>query len=456
MDVLTNIYLGETAMRKNTCVRSVRDLLFQFLTPEVCKQGHQAWSQDHSPSRWRLKPLIWQSLNMAWCCGDSQEERFATARAVYVAAHQRERRPGTTLTGFLQALAELPMPVMRAVAKGIQTRIGEQYINALRIKGWLPLACDGTRLECPRSAELQRWLGEAGKTDSAPMVYLTTLVLLPLGLPWSWRWGKGTANELDHLQRLLPTMPERSLIVADAFYLGYELYETLVRAQAAFLVRMSSRAYLYTLKQVPLKRFREGLVYYWPENMRDQGKPPIQARLLRIRSKKGDVWLLTNILDREQLSRKEAAQIYRWRWGVEGLFRHYKRLLKKTKLYSRTLALVHREAEGSLLALQLLLAMAAEAQRRGRALVVTNDSPRCMLLHIRGEQIGLLRSLGPRQFQTYRRMLAVVRCEARDRRSAKVRQEWPRRRQHKPPGAPKIRVLTDTLKRKLIKVLNAA
>src|SRR2546426_7490247 len=128
--------LGETAMRKNTCYRSFGQILCQFVTPEVWKQAHQAWSQNHQPSRWRLKPLAWVVLCMAWCCGDSQEERFATVRMVYVAAHQRERRPGGTLAGFLEALEHLPMPVLRALGKGIRAKLGDQFIEALRIKGW--------------------------------------------------------------------------------------------------------------------------------------------------------------------------------------------------------------------------------------------------------------------------------------------------------------------------------
>jgi len=443
-------------MRKQSCYQALQKGLVQFLTPQVWKQAHQSWRRHHSPSRWTLKPLVWVLLHMAWCCGDSQEERFATARAVYVAAHQRDRRPGETLTGFLQALADLPLPVLRALAKGVRDQIGERFVDALRINGWLPMACDGTRLECPRSEELQRRLDEAGKPDSAPMVYLTALVLLPLGLPWSWRWGKGTANELDHLQRLLPTLPECTLIVGDPFYIGYYLYEAIVRAQAGFLMRMSSRACLYLTKEVPLERFREGLVYYWPQHMRDQGKPPIRARLLRIRGKKGDVWLLTNILDRQQLSRSTAAQLYRWRWRNEGMFRHYKRLLKKMKLYSRKVASVHREAEGSLLALQLLLAIAATAPQGCRHVRSSGDSPRRVLLGIRGEQSALLRTLGPRQFQTYRRMLAVVRDAVRQRKRGKVRQPWPRRKEHKPPKPPKLRVLTIALKRRMAKLLKAA
>ncbi len=99
------------------------------------------------------------------------------------------------------------------------------------------------------------------------MIYLTTLVLLPLGLPWSWTWGKGTASEHDHLRRLLPTLPHDSLLVGDCFFAGYELFRDIVKANGSFLIRMSSRVYLYTLEKRPLENFREGIIYYWPENM---------------------------------------------------------------------------------------------------------------------------------------------------------------------------------------------
>ena len=443
-------------MRLNTCYRSFLEALSHLLTPQLWKQAHQAWRKDHQPSRWKLKPLLWVLLRMAWCSGDSQEERFAMARAAYVAAHPRERRPGETLAGFLQALAKLPMPVLRAMGTSLREQIGDRFVDPLRINGLLPIACDGARSDCPRAEELQQRLGEAGKAYSAPMVYLTALVLLPLGLPWAWRWGKGTASEHTHLRDLLPTLPERSLLVADAGYLGYELFAAILRAGASFLVRLSSRAYLYTDTQTPLQRFREGIVYYWPEKFRQCGLPPLKVRLLHVRGRGGDVWLLTNILDRHQLSRRTAARIYRWRWRNEGLFRDYKRLLNKTKLYSRTVKLVHREAEGALLALQLLLLLAAGPPGRGQPLNVVLDSPRRTLLRLRGEIAALLHRLGPRQFAAYMRMLAVVRSEQCCRSSAKSRQDWPRRKKHKPPKAPIIRVLTEALKQRMAKYLQAA
>jgi Transposase DDE domain len=442
-------------MKQTPTTRSLRAALSQFLTPQVWKQAHQAWPATYSPPRWAVQPLVWVLLTMAWCTGQSQEERFAAARAAYVASHQHARRPGTTLAGFLTALAKLPLPVLRALARGVRQRLGELWVESLRVGGWVPLACDGSRLECPRSAELQQRLGEAGKPGSAPTIYLTTLVLLPLGVVWSWCWGKGTASEHQHLRQLLRTLPRQALIVADACYLGYELFAAIGQAQAAFLVRLSSRAYLYTTEEVPLAAWTEGLVYYWPTAVQEKGLPPIPARLLRIKGQKADVWLLTSVLEPQQLSRKTAGQVYRWRWRNEGLFRDYKRLLAKVKLSSRTVALVHREAEGSLLALQLLLALAVQTPA-GQP-VALPGCPRRELLRLRGAITAALRSLGPRQFAQYEQMLTVVRSKLRPERvSAKVRQEWARRKEHKPPKPPKLRVMNDALKAKLAKVLHVA
>jgi D-alanyl-lipoteichoic acid acyltransferase DltB (MBOAT superfamily) len=136
--------------------------------------------------------------------------------------------------------------------------------------------------------------------------------------------------------------------------------------------------------------------------------------------------------------------------------RDYKRLLKKTKLYSRTVKLVHREAEGALLALQLLLLLAAEPSGPGQSLRIEVDSPRRTLLRLRGDIAAMLRRLGPRQFAAYLHRLAVVRDEPCCRRRAKSRQVWPRRKEHKPPKAPKMRVLTAALKRRIAKHLKAA
>lgn len=124
---------------------------------------------------------------------------------------------------------------------------------------------------------------------------------------------------------------------------------------------------LYVDGPAPGRDFSEGLVYCWPQAARDKKLPPLPCRLIRVRGKKGRVvWLLTDVLDAGRLPREAAARYYHWRWESEGLFRTYKRTLAKVKLLGRTVRLVHREAEGSLLATQALLAWGAQAVGAGR------------------------------------------------------------------------------------------
>ena len=435
-----------------THTESFLDCLRQFLTPWVWKQAQQAGKRPRASSRWSTQRLIMVLLAMNWCCGDSLPERFETARAFYVACHRRRKQPGKTFAGFQQALEKLPMSILRALAAGVRQQISKLF--DLFAHGFIPLGADGSRLLCPRSAELESRLGKSNKDDTPPMLWLTALVHLSTGMLWSWRLGKGNASEQHHLIHLLKTLPRLALLVCDAGYLGYDLLRAIQHAQASYLIRMSSRAHLYTTGKVKLKRFREQIVYYWPGWAQRKGLPPIEVRLIRIRGKKVDVWLLTNVLDPQRLSHVTAAKFFRWRWRNEGLFRTYKRTIGKVKLMSRTIATVHREAEASLLAVQLLLAQGAWALTHDRDTVGVLASPRQILLEIRREiTIHIALYLGPRQNESYLQRLRRARCEQRQRRSSKVRRTWPGRKDHKPPKPPKIHKLKRAQKALMAKLL---
>jgi hypothetical protein len=267
--------------------------------------------------------------------------------------------------------------------------------------------------------------------------------------------GNGTASEREHLRYLLATLPRGTLLVADAGYVGYELLQALRRADHSFLIRLTSRAPLYVANKSSLKNYREGLVYYWPQTMQREERPPIPVRLLGVGGKKATVWLITDVLDEQRLTKMTASQFYRWRWRNEGLFRTYKRTLGKVKLVSRTVALVHRELEGSLVAVQLLLAQGAMAlQQAGHT---TQPRARQILLEIRRELrnvVGMY--LGPRQKQTYWQRLQQARGDCRQRRGNKTRRPWPGREPHRPPGRPKILKMGTDLKNLMEKTLRIA
>jgi hypothetical protein len=439
----------------STAPQSFLECLRYFLTPQVWKQAQQATQRRHG-FRWQTQPLLFVLLVMTWCSADSLPERFETARAFYVASYQRRRRPGKTFEGFQKALAKLPMPVLRAAANAVRHRLTQVFAGRWTVDGFIPLGCDGSRLQCPRSKELEERLGMGSQEDAAPGVWVTAVVHLSLGLLWSWQLGKGTASERNHLLRLLATLPPLAILVTDAGYVGYDVLAALLAGGHSFLLRLSSSAPLYAPQRVPLYRFREGIVYYWPQWAQEANKPAIPVRLLRIRGKKVDVWLITNVLDADRLPRKTAGKFYRWRWRNEGLFRTYKRTLQKVKLMSRTVAMVHREMEGSLLAVQLLLAQGALALQTSSQVVIVLPSARKVLLELRMEirnVVGMY--LGPRQRRSYWERLLQARWQERKQRSDKVRRPWPGRKDHKPPGPPTILKMGTDLKEKLIKTLGS-
>jgi len=427
--------------------KSLGDCLRQFLTPAVWKQARNLCSRPWQASRWDIQPLVMVLLLSTFACGDSQPERFETARAVVVALRPKRRRPGETVQGYQMALRRLPMCVLRTVAACLRGRLAEVLAGRWMNGDFVVLGCDGSRLECPRTPELEGRLGQAGKNDSAPTMWLTAVVHLATGVPFAWRFGKGTASERDHLRHLLKTLPKKALVVCDAGYTGYELARDMMAQGVDLLIRMSSTVTLYTEKKEPLKRFREGVVYYWTEKARKQGGLPLRLRLIRVegkkRTKKGteyyDVWLLTSVLQRRRLPFSAASRYYRWRWENEGYFRSYKRTLSMVKLSSRTVPLVHREAEGSMLAMQLLLAITATALPRSSAEEAPKGSLRKAVLEFRKEFQHLA---GCRRRRHLGHRLSQASRERRSgRTSGKTSRAWPRRTPHTPPKPPQVLTL---------------
>lgn len=444
-----------TPVNRRPVPSSFLDSLHEFLTPAIWKQAKQARGKTKS-SRWTTQPLVLTLLVMTWCCGDSFAERFETAKGFVAVCLPKRRRPGKSAAGFQVALAKLPTRVLRLVATGVRRRL--LSLLDLASDGFVVFGCDGSSMETPRVEELEKRLDPPLKKQARPQVWVTALVHLRTGLLWSWRLGKGYSRERDHLRGLLGTLPKEALIVADAGFNGYDLARAITQAGVSFLIRMSGKDRLYTPKQVEVEKFTEGEVLLWTQEARRRLQAPLRVRLIRIRSrKKGrDVWLLTNVLDAKRLPLKAASRYYRWRWENEGLFRTFKRTLAKVRLTTRCVRLVHREAEGALLATQILLAQGAQAlggHRSEAEETPVRCSPRKVLLVVRDVIAGKIDLRAPRTFAV--RMRKALR-EQRKRHRAKVKRRWPWRVNHKPPKPPRFLTLTADAKAIAAKLLDLA
>jgi len=286
------------------------DCIRHFLTSHFWRLAHKG-AGPFQAVRWKLMPLLLVCLMSMFCPAKAEKDRFEEAREYYVAMYPHRKRPGDTHEGFLAALARLPRYFFKAVLPVLRQRVAKVLDRVWYVDGWIPFGVDGSRLALPRYAKLEQHFGTAG-TGDFPHLWVTSIVHLPTGVPWSWRFGRSDASERHQLCALVPTLPERSLLMADAGFVGYDVWEALLKDRH-FVIRLGSNVQLYADYKVETN-FEEGLVYLWPKS--EPEKKPLQLRLVRLPAQgkcKHDVWLATNT-DEQELSRETISKMFRLRW----------------------------------------------------------------------------------------------------------------------------------------------
>ena len=346
----------------------------QFVTPQVWKQVKHAAKQHgcRDRTRWTLQPLILIAAIMTWCAGETDADRFVLSRAFYVQIHAPKRqRPGKTFSGFCEAMLRLPMPVWWAFCDAVRSRVFHLLADRMTTEGWLPLGCDGSRIEMSAHRGVGTELGEVQKGQIGTDAVGDRLGQLdhwgPLVLAFGDIQDGGTSLPDRSVGDAPQAVLQSVLLVCDAGYVGYDLFGRLLKQQCSFLIRLSSQAQLYSLEMVKVEGFTEGEFWYWTDDAESKSQPALHVRVIRVAAKKrhNDVWLVTNVLDPKRLPAGLAARFYRMRWESECFFRTYKRVVKDVRLVSRTAPMVVREAEVSLLACQLLLGQGALALKVG-------------------------------------------------------------------------------------------
>lgn len=389
-------------------------------------------------ARWSLRNVVFQAMLMTFEEGRNLNDRFMNARACWIGIFPGERRPGKTYQGFIKAqrgVCPAMIDMMMAQLRATHRRVAGPQEKRL---GWVAFACDGSRVEAPRTAKNQEAFGCAGREKTGPQLSLTTLYHMGTGLPWDWRIGAGTESERTHLRAMLATLPEGALLVADAGFTGYDLLKEILDGGRSFLVRIGSNVRLLTqLLDVEVERSGP-VVWLWPTEKRH--RPPLKLRLIRAPALPGTsegMYLLTNVFDDERMSLETAASLYRMRWGVEVFYRGFKRTLDQHKLRSAAPQQAKWELRWAMTAFLLLGLMTVEGIiERGRDPLSMSVAG---ALRIVRQAMRTPDSRGWRYRGDLRVLLAQARKDEYIRSSSKKARDWPHKKREQPPGLPKIR-----------------
>jgi hypothetical protein len=377
------------------------------------------------------------ALLMAWDEGQTLTARWEHAKDAALEWHSCWK-VGCSYSGFSEALLRCSGVLLAAIKTRLRRemlKLAPRHTDTWR---WRAFAADGTRFEAPHTDVNEADLGCAGREKTGPQVFVTTLWHMGTGLPWDFCAGAGTDSERRHLETMIDGLPDRSLLIADAGFVGFELCGKIHDSDRFFLFRVGSNITLLTELGYEYQE-RAGLVYLWPQKHRDQ--PPLVLRLIQLGHGKQVVYLLTNVLDPEELTEAEASVMYQMRWGIEVFYRSAKQTLERRRLLSRTPATCLAEAQWTLVGIWLLgLLTASElVQRNIDPLEASYAKARDT---VRRAMRGATSTRRPRRRTSLRRELAAAVKDPYHRRHPKLARNYPRKKREQPPGPPKIRSAT--------------
>lgn len=342
---------------------AIRSFLPDSIFANVKKHGNTNWSLCVLP----FVALLW-GLSGESTLG----ERFCMATDVAV-----HWFPGqfiaTTYRGFIGALVTHNAVLVRVVSEQLRRHMTKLEKKNQQVAGLIPFAVDGTKIAAPWTKSNEQQLGKKGRkpkgekcqrknSDLRPQLSLTLVWHMSLALPWAWKHGGLCDSERSQFRELLGQLPTLALVVADAGFVGYLFWQTIINSGRHFLIRVGGNVELLRgLLPGDAELERHGdFVWLWPDRERNQQRPPLKLRLIKVQRGREAWYLVTSILDPEKLTEAQAAKLYARRWGIECCFRTLKQTFERGKVRSYTPACAASELDWSLLSLWLISLLAKQ------------------------------------------------------------------------------------------------
>jgi hypothetical protein len=379
--------------------------------------------------------LVFVAVLMAYSNGATLLDRFHEARRVTVAMHPTRRRPGKSYRGFAKALVARSAALLGAVADHLRRRLERDARAASQwlTHGFAVFGVDSTKLDCPMTRANEEAIGVASRRKSWPQVVLTTLFHVGTNVPWAFLRGDARGSERAHLLGLLATLPAGALILADAGFVGYEFFASILAAERHVLVRVGANVRLLSGGGVHTERRRRGdLLWLWPDAAQKANRPPLTLRLVTAVDPRRNrrVHLLTSVLDTGALDDEQVIGLYAMRWAVELKFRSLKQVMGRRKLLSDAPATARVECDWSAVGHWMLEMMSWQRSGRRRRSVAS------ALRAVRRSMAGVAR----------RRLAALLGAAVADdgyeRVGPKHARHWPHQKRARAPGEPKARTAT--------------
>jgi hypothetical protein len=214
--------------------------LKQAISELFTKRAFRKIETGRGGSKWTPRMLVTVALFWAWSERTGLKERFAEAVRLVGKILRWLPGPGKTYQGFTKQLRKWHVELLLFCMGELRVLMKQDLFGQWQIAGFVVIAGDGSRVELPRtvsneaaySPKRKKGKGKSSrgkkskgqgkvkrqsaqsiaKKANSPQIWLTLFWHVGTGLPWAWRSGPSGSSERDHLQEMLPELPQNSLI----------------------------------------------------------------------------------------------------------------------------------------------------------------------------------------------------------------------------------------------------
>jgi len=412
--------------------------------------------------------MVLCNILMAWGGSATLTDGFEWAREVLISWFPMSLRPGATYTGFIEVSlrhGSVLLTIFQERMWGLVRQVASRG-HCWRTRGWVLFGGDGTREPAPRTKGNLKGLGGMGRDRKSPQAWLTPLLHLATGLPWCFTVGRGDGSEREHVRQMLGSLPEDSLFIGDAGFVGYGLWLTMIQRGQPFLIRVGSNVTLIKgLAKATGSKMRlthTGIVWLWPRGERDGGRSggrsggPLMLRLIELHDGRSPVYLATNVIDAARLSQEDAAEFYKMRWCVELWFRSMKQTMEKRKLRSCTPERALMELSWMAAGLSVLGLMHVEGLiDAGQAPAMASVAGALRVVRGALRRGDRARPGGRRSRKALLSRLGQTMRDGYERRGPKQTTRYPRKKRYRRAGPPTVREATTEEKREYHRFMHA-
>ena len=404
---------------------------------------------------WTPRTLSAASLFWIWSDESTLADRFSAARRITKSVWNDQDKLSSAYQPFMRMQRRWSALLIFALTLGYRRMMTRELDAPLRNRKWAEFAIDGSRFELPRTVSNERafspkpdngkrkrrvcegrFANEAAeKKSNSPQIWVTLLWHLNSGLPWAWRRGESGSSERRHLLEMIDELPSRSLLTADAGFVGYEVWKAILDAGHDLLVRVGGNTTL--LQRLGYAKESGNTVYLWPDKAASAARPPLVLRLVLLKRRGKTVYFVTSISSRKLMSDQELLRIARRRWGVEVFYRSWKQTFDKRKLRSRNSSHALIELDWSLIGLWgiCLFAQIENPEMPSRKLSVAK-----VLRAVRRPMRAP--SLPPERGESLFELLSRARVDDYRRRKSKASRDYPLKKKPDKISPPILRIAT--------------